>query len=140
MVLGDPARLEAGKTGNNVIDILTSAGDEASCCRDGPTAQSPQSATVAAAALAGPHPGVLGGVRRRSAVDHGPDPAGSFQMGPAEQAPGRKANEGPVHEVTLSEFLIGQTPITQAQWRAVAGWQAPPDGAVVLPLAMTNTG
>jgi len=50
-------------------------------------------------------------------------PAGSFQMGSADQELGRKANEGPVHEVTLAEFLIGQTPITQAQWRAVARWQ-----------------
>jgi formylglycine-generating enzyme required for sulfatase activity/CheY-like chemotaxis protein len=49
-------------------------------------------------------------------------PAGSFQMGSAEQEPGRVANEGPVHTVTLAEFLIGQTPITQAQWRAVARW------------------
>ena len=49
-------------------------------------------------------------------------PAGSFQMGSAEQEPGRHANEGPVHTVALAEFLIGQTPITQAQWRAVARW------------------
>ena len=50
-------------------------------------------------------------------------PAGSFQMGSAEQEPGRQSNEGPVHEVTLAEFLIGQTPITQAQWRTVARWE-----------------
>jgi formylglycine-generating enzyme required for sulfatase activity len=49
-------------------------------------------------------------------------PAGSFQMGSANQELGLYANEGPVHEVTLAEFLIGQTPITQAQWRAVARW------------------
>lgn len=53
-------------------------------------------------------------------------PAGSFQMGSAEQEPGRHANEGPVHTVTLAEFLIGQTPITQAQWWTVAGWQERP--------------
>jgi formylglycine-generating enzyme required for sulfatase activity len=53
-------------------------------------------------------------------------PAGSFQMGSAEQEPGRHANEGPVHTVTLAEFLIGQTPITQAQWPTVAGWQERP--------------
>jgi formylglycine-generating enzyme required for sulfatase activity len=52
--------------------------------------------------------------------------AGSFQMGSAEQEPGRHVNEGPVHTVTLAEFLIGQTPITQAQWRAVARWQERP--------------
>jgi formylglycine-generating enzyme required for sulfatase activity len=28
--------------------------------------------------------------------------------------------------VTLAEFLIGQTPITQAQWREVAGWKEGP--------------
>jgi formylglycine-generating enzyme required for sulfatase activity/CheY-like chemotaxis protein len=50
-------------------------------------------------------------------------PAGSFQMGSAEQELERQSNEGPVHEVTLAEFLIGQTPITQAQWRAVASWE-----------------
>jgi formylglycine-generating enzyme required for sulfatase activity len=47
-------------------------------------------------------------------------------MGSAEQELERQSNEGPVHEVTLAEFLIGQTPITQAQWRAVAGWQERP--------------
>ena len=50
-------------------------------------------------------------------------PAGSFQMGSAEQELGRHANEGPLHTVSLAEFLIGQTPITQAQWRAVARWE-----------------
>jgi len=54
-------------------------------------------------------------------------PAGSFQMGSEEQEPVRQPNEGPVHEVTLAEYLIGQTPITQAQWRAVARW-APQQG------------
>jgi formylglycine-generating enzyme required for sulfatase activity len=53
-------------------------------------------------------------------------PAGSFQMGSAEQELERQSNAGPVHEVTLAEFLIGQTPITQAQWRTVAGWQERP--------------
>jgi formylglycine-generating enzyme required for sulfatase activity len=28
-----------------------------------------------------------------------------------------------VHRVSLGEFLLGQTPITQAQWRAVAEWE-----------------
>ncbi|WP_255088686.1 SUMF1/EgtB/PvdO family nonheme iron enzyme [Synechococcus sp. Tobar12-5m-g] len=53
-------------------------------------------------------------------------PAGTFQMGSPEQERGRIANEGPVHEVRVAEFLIGQTPITQAQWRVVAGWQERP--------------
>jgi formylglycine-generating enzyme required for sulfatase activity/CheY-like chemotaxis protein len=62
----------------------------------------------------------LGGAERLTMVRI---PPGSFQMGSAEQEPGRHANEGPVHSVTLAEFLIGQTPITQAQWRAVARWE-----------------
>jgi formylglycine-generating enzyme required for sulfatase activity/CheY-like chemotaxis protein len=62
----------------------------------------------------------LGGAARLTMVRI---PAGSFQMGSAEQEPGRHANEGPLHTVSLAEFLIGQTPITQAQWRAVASWE-----------------
>ena len=66
-------------------------------------------------------------------------PAGSFLMGSPEGEEGNDGeegkageegpsrDEGPQHRVELAEFLIGQTPITQAQWRVVAGWQ-PPDG------------
>ena len=50
-------------------------------------------------------------------------PAGSFLMGSPEGEEGRSDDEGPQHRVELVEFLMGQTPITQAQWRDVAGWQ-----------------
>jgi formylglycine-generating enzyme required for sulfatase activity len=50
-------------------------------------------------------------------------PAGSFRMGSPEDEPERFESEGPQHEVTLGSFFLAQTPITQAQWRAVAGWQ-----------------
>jgi formylglycine-generating enzyme required for sulfatase activity len=50
-------------------------------------------------------------------------PAGAFVMGSAADEPQREDCEGPQHRVHVSEFLIGQTPITQAQWRQVAGWQ-----------------
>ena len=50
-------------------------------------------------------------------------PAGSFWMGAPEGEEGSEDQERPVHRVTLGEFLLGQTPITQAQWRAVAEWQ-----------------
>jgi formylglycine-generating enzyme required for sulfatase activity len=50
-------------------------------------------------------------------------PAGSFSMGSPEDEPERSDEEGPQHEVTLGAFFMAQTPITQAQWRAVAGWQ-----------------
>jgi formylglycine-generating enzyme required for sulfatase activity len=57
-------------------------------------------------------------------------PAGSFAMGAPETEADSRENERPVHRVTLREFLLGQTPITQAQWRAVAQWQRPePDCA-----------
>jgi len=50
-------------------------------------------------------------------------PAGSFEMGSPETEAESSDRERPVHRVTLGEFLLGQTPITQAQWRAVAAWQ-----------------
>jgi formylglycine-generating enzyme required for sulfatase activity len=43
-------------------------------------------------------------------------PAGSFEMGDPAIEDAR-----PVHTVTFKGFLIGQTPITQAQWQAVMG-------------------
>ena len=52
-------------------------------------------------------------------------PAGSFLMGAAEKEADSRDSERPVHRVTLAEFLLAQTPITQAQWRAVAQWQRP---------------
>ena len=47
-------------------------------------------------------------------------PAGSFLMGSPPDEKGRYADEGPQHQVTLESFLMGRTPITQAQWRVVA--------------------
>jgi formylglycine-generating enzyme required for sulfatase activity len=51
-------------------------------------------------------------------------PAGRFWMGsPAEELE-RTNDEGPQHEVSLESFFLSQTPITQAQWRVVALWEA----------------
>ena len=53
-------------------------------------------------------------------------PAGSFQMGSPEdedEEPERLEREGPQHQVTLPSFFMAQTPITQAQWSAVASWR-----------------
>ncbi len=47
-------------------------------------------------------------------------PAGEFVMGSPLDEPERQDDEGPQHRVRLEGFLMGQTPITQAQWRAVA--------------------
>ncbi len=53
-------------------------------------------------------------------------PAGSFLMGSTPEEPEREDDEGPQHEVKLASFFMSQTPITQAQWRAVAQWQERP--------------
>jgi formylglycine-generating enzyme required for sulfatase activity len=48
-------------------------------------------------------------------------PAGSFWMGSPLEEKGRSNVEGPRHRVKLGGFWMGQTPITQAQWRRVMG-------------------
>ncbi|MFM7514156.1 MAG: SUMF1/EgtB/PvdO family nonheme iron enzyme, partial [Cyanobium sp.] len=48
-----------------------------------------------------------------------PIPPGSFLMGSPDVEPERRDSEGPRHPVTLEGFWMGQTPITQAQWRVV---------------------
>ena len=55
-------------------------------------------------------------------------PGGTFLMGAQKEDP-KKTNfnpdaqdvEGPVHEVTLSPFLIGKYEVTQRQWKKVMG-------------------
>ena len=49
-------------------------------------------------------------------------PAGEFLMGSPAEEKDRFDNEGPQHLVKLNSFFLGQTPVTQAQWRVVAGW------------------
>ena len=47
-------------------------------------------------------------------------PPGRFWMGSPAEEPERSEAEGPQHLVQLQGFFMSQTPITQAQWRAVA--------------------
>ena len=47
-------------------------------------------------------------------------PGGSFTMGSPPNELGRYDDESPQHEVTVSTFLLGRYPVTQAQWRAIA--------------------
>jgi len=49
-------------------------------------------------------------------------PAGPFQMGSPDTEAGRASDEGPQHRVQLQSFFLGQTPVTQAQWKEVASW------------------
>ncbi len=47
-------------------------------------------------------------------------PPGRFWMGSPESEEGRRDNEGPRHEVVLTQgYWLGQTPVTQAHWLAV---------------------
>ena len=49
-------------------------------------------------------------------------PPGKFTMGSPAGEVGRYSDEGPQHEVTISQgFWFGETPVTQAQWQAVMG-------------------
>jgi formylglycine-generating enzyme required for sulfatase activity len=49
-------------------------------------------------------------------------PAGTFMMGSPETEPGRKADEGPQHKVTLTHgYWMGKTEVTIGQWQAVTG-------------------
>ena len=60
---------------------------------------------------------------------------GTFQMGAtSEQGSAAESNEKPVHQVTLSDYYIGETEVTQELWQAVMGsnpsfhtgsWQLP---------------
>ncbi len=43
-------------------------------------------------------------------------------MGAPKSEPESRNNERPQHEVTLQPFYLGRFPITQAQWRVVAGY------------------
>jgi formylglycine-generating enzyme required for sulfatase activity/energy-coupling factor transporter ATP-binding protein EcfA2 len=50
-------------------------------------------------------------------------PPGSFEMGSPYGETGRQDIEKQGQKTELEEFAIGQMPITQAQWRAVASWE-----------------
>jgi formylglycine-generating enzyme required for sulfatase activity len=54
-------------------------------------------------------------------------PAGSFLMGSPPDEEGHFDDEGPQHTVHLDDFFLSQTPVTQAQWRAVAQWVPHPE-------------
>ncbi|MBE9118640.1 formylglycine-generating enzyme family protein [Lusitaniella coriacea LEGE 07157] len=50
-------------------------------------------------------------------------PGGTFMMGSSEDEPRRFESESPQHEVRVPPFYLGRFPVTQAQWRVVAGWE-----------------
>ncbi|HEY9818831.1 MAG TPA: formylglycine-generating enzyme family protein [Candidatus Obscuribacterales bacterium] len=46
-------------------------------------------------------------------------PTGEFMMGAPEDEPDSHSSQQPQHRVRVAEFLMGQTPVTQAQWQAM---------------------
>jgi eukaryotic-like serine/threonine-protein kinase len=48
-------------------------------------------------------------------------PAGKFMMGSLANEEARSENETPQHQVTVPEFYLGQTLVTQGQWEALMG-------------------
>jgi formylglycine-generating enzyme required for sulfatase activity len=50
-------------------------------------------------------------------------PAGEFVMGAPEDEPESRDNERPQHLVKVAQFYMGRFPVTQAQWRVVAGYE-----------------
>jgi formylglycine-generating enzyme required for sulfatase activity len=50
-------------------------------------------------------------------------PAGRFVMGAPEDEEESRDKERPQHEVSVAGFFMGRYPVTQAQWRAVAGYE-----------------
>jgi formylglycine-generating enzyme required for sulfatase activity len=48
--------------------------------------------------------------------------AGEFLMGAPEDELESEDNERPQHRVQVPQFLMGRYPVTQAQWRTVAGY------------------
>jgi len=48
-------------------------------------------------------------------------PGGAFQMGSPDDDEDANNREKPQHPVTVSSFFLGRYPVTQAQWRFVAG-------------------
>jgi eukaryotic-like serine/threonine-protein kinase len=48
-------------------------------------------------------------------------PAGKFMMGSPASEKGRYDSESPQQQIDISEFYLGQTQVTQAQWQAIMG-------------------
>ena len=46
-------------------------------------------------------------------------PLGTFMMGSSDREEGQELNEQPQHLVNISEFYLGQTLVTQAQWAEI---------------------
>ena len=52
---------------------------------------------------------------------------GTFTMGATAEQTGAASNESPAHQVTLSDYYIGETEVTQALWKVITGYSPFPD-------------
>jgi formylglycine-generating enzyme required for sulfatase activity len=50
-------------------------------------------------------------------------PSGEFLMGAPETEPESQPSECPQHLVRVAQFFMGRYPVTQEQWRVVAGYE-----------------
>ena len=57
-----------------------------------------------------------------------PVKGGTFTMGATTEQSGARSDESPTHQVTLSNYYIGQTEVTQALWKAVMIYSPTIDG------------
>jgi formylglycine-generating enzyme required for sulfatase activity len=60
-------------------------------------------------------------VHRESGILFVALPAGVFRRGSPEDEPDRESREGPVHEVSLTAFLIAKYELRQSEWKRVMG-------------------
>ena len=58
-----------------------------------------------------------------------PVKGGTFTMGSTAEQTGAGIDESPTHQVTLSNYYIGQTEVTQALWKAVTGYSPTRNGS-----------
>ena len=63
---------------------------------------------------------------------------GTFTMGATSEQTGARSNESPTHSVTLSDYYIGETEVTQELWNAVMGSNPSNFGDMQHPVEMVS--
>lgn len=63
---------------------------------------------------------------------------GTFTMGATSEQTGARSNESPTHSVTLSDYYIGETEVTQELWNAVMGSNPSYFGDMQRPVEMVS--
>ena len=122
---GDTALTVAARADNaGMVQALLAAGaDPNAQDGEGRTARDYAEAwSTPAPSLVSPPSGEAGTFTNSIGMEFARIPAGTFQMGAADDDDDARDNEKPRHEVTISRALhLGRFPVTQKQWRAVMG-------------------